>query len=134
VYSAIVVVDPTVASVEFAANMQHMVEQIKADVLPATSHLENAELIAWANRIFVNASIDHVWFVLNRVQSREEEQYLRQRLGEKGIEPIGVIYQVPSISLAWLKGQPIEANDALKEAGKILNTLENAEEMVKERG
>jgi CO dehydrogenase nickel-insertion accessory protein CooC1 len=105
--SAIMVVDPTVASVELAADMKHMVEQIKADVLPATAHLENPELIAWANKIFVEASIEDVWYVLNRVQSPDEEEYLRQRLREKGIEPVGVIYQMPSISLSWLKGIPI---------------------------
>jgi CO dehydrogenase maturation factor len=132
--SAIVVVDPTVASVEFAANMQHMVEQIKADVLPATSHLENPELIAWTNKIFVEASIDDVWFVLNRVQSVEEEEYLRQRLGEKGIEPVGAIYQAPSISLAWLKGTPIDAEDALMEVHKILDRLENTKQVERERG
>jgi CO dehydrogenase nickel-insertion accessory protein CooC1 len=130
--SAIVVVDPTIASVELAASMKHMVEQIKADVLPATSHLENPELIAWANKIFVEASIDEVWFVLNRVQSAEEEKYLRQRLEEKGIEPVGVIHQAPSISLAWLKGMPIDAEDAIIEVHRIVDKLENAERVISE--
>jgi CO dehydrogenase maturation factor len=132
--SAILVVDPTVASVEFAANMKHMVEQIKADVLPATAHLENPELIAWANKIFTEAYIQDVWFVLNRIQGPEEEEYLRQRLREKGIEPVGVIYQTPSISLAWLKGLPIRSDDALMEAQEILTRLENAEQVTRERG
>ncbi|MBN2116442.1 MAG: P-loop NTPase [Anaerolineales bacterium] len=126
--AAIVVVDPTIASIELAASMKQMVEQIKADVLPATAHLENPDLVAWANKIFVEASIDQLWFVLNRVQNAEEEEYLRQRLKEKGIEPIGVIRQMPSISYAWLKGTPIEANDALMEVQNILGRLENAEQ------
>jgi CO dehydrogenase maturation factor len=130
--SAIVVIDPTIASVELAASMKHMVEQIKADVLPATSHLESPELIAWANKIFVEASIDDVWFVLNRVHSVEEEEYLRQRLGEKGIEPVGAIYQAPSISLAWLKGTPIDAEDAIIEVHSIVDKLENAERVISE--
>jgi CO dehydrogenase nickel-insertion accessory protein CooC1 len=132
--SAIIIVDPTVASVELAANIKHMVEQIKADVLPATAHLENPELIAWANKIFIEAYIQDVWFVLNRVQSAEEEEFLRQRLGEKGIEPVGVIYQAPSISLAWLKGLPIRSDDALMEAQKTLTRLEDAEQVTRERG
>ena len=132
--SAIVIVDPTVASVELAANMKHMVEQIKADVLPATAHLESPELIAWANKIFIEAYIEDVWFVLNRVQSAEEEEYLRQRLGEKGIEPVGVIYQASSISLSWLKGMPIRSDDALMEVQKILNRLENIAQVTRERG
>jgi CO dehydrogenase maturation factor len=130
--SAIVVVDPTVASIELAASMQHMVEQIKADVLPATSHLGSPELIAWANKIFIEASIDDVWFVLNRVQSAEEEEYLRHKLGEKSIEPVAVIHQTPSISLAWLKGMPIEAEDAIIEIHKIVDRFENAEQVISE--
>ncbi|MBN1453977.1 MAG: P-loop NTPase [Anaerolineales bacterium] len=131
--SAIVVVDPTVASVELAANMKHMVEQIKADVLPATAHLANPELIAWANKLFIEAYIEDVWFVLNRIQGAEEEEYLRQRLEEKGIEPVGVIYQAPSISLSWLKGMPIKSDDALIEVQKILDRLENVDQVVRER-
>ena len=123
---AIVVVDPTVASVELAADMKHMVKQIKADVLPATAHLENPELIAWANKIFVDAYIQDVWFVLNRIQSAGEEEYLRQKLIEKGIEPLGVISLVPSISLSWLKGSHINSNEAQAEAHTILDRLGEA--------
>jgi CO dehydrogenase maturation factor len=132
--SAIMVVDPTVASVELAADMKHMVEQIKADVLPATAHLENPELIAWANKIFVEASIEDVWFVLNRVQSSDEEEYLRQRLREKGIEPVGVIRQTPSISLSWLKGIPIGEDEALIDAQNVLDKLEDVERVVRNPG
>jgi CO dehydrogenase maturation factor len=131
--SAILVVDPTVASVELAANMKYMVEQIKADVLPATAHLESPELIAWANKLFIEAYIQDAWFVLNRVQDTQEEEYLRQRLEEKGIEPIGVIYHSSSISLSWLKGMPIRSDDALMEAQKILDRLENVERVARER-
>lgn len=132
--SAIMVVDPTAASVELAADMKHMVEQIKADVLPATAHLENPELIAWANKIFIEASIEDVWFVLNRVQSSDEEEYLRQRLREKGIEPVGVIRQTPSISLAWLKGIPIAADETLIAAQNILDRLEGAKQVTRSIG
>jgi CO dehydrogenase maturation factor len=123
---AIVVVDPTATSMEMAANMKHMLEQIQADVLPATAHLKSPELIAWANKIFTEACIEDIWFVLNRVQGAEEEEYLRLGLSEKGIEPIGVIHQHPSISRSWLKGTPIEAGEAMLEVQKILDKLEDA--------
>jgi len=123
---AIVVIDPTTVSVELAANMKHMLEQIQADVLPATAHLKNPELIAWANKIFTEARIEDVWFVLNRVQTAAEEEYLRQRLSEKGITPVGVIHQDPSISLSWLKGTPMKADGALLEVHIILDRLEDA--------
>jgi CO dehydrogenase maturation factor len=123
---AIVVVDPTAISVEMAANMKQMVEQIQADVLPATAHLKNPELIALTNKIFTEASIEDIWFVLNRVQGAEEEEYLRQGLGKKGIEPIGVIHQHPSISRSWLKGMPLKAGEAMLEVKKFLDKFEDA--------
>lgn len=124
--SAIVVVDPTIASVELAADMKNMVEQIQADVLPATAHLESIKLIAWANNLFVEAYIQDVWFVLNRIHSAEEEEYLRKKLGEKEIKPVGAIYQAPSISISWLKGMPIRSDDALMETQNIVERAENA--------
>lgn len=123
---AIVVVDPTTVSVEMAANMKHMFEKIQADILPATAHLKSPELIAWANKVFTEARIEDIWFVLNRVQSAEEEDYLRQRLSEKGIDPIGVIHLDPSISRSWLKGTPINSDEAMLEVQKILGKLEDA--------
>lgn len=118
------VVDPTNASIEMAANLKHMVEQIQADVLPATAHLKDPDLIAWANKIFTEANIENIWFVLNRVQGVEEETYLRQKLEEKGITPVGVIRQDPTISLSWLKGMPIKSEGAMFEVQNILNRLE----------
>ena len=125
--AAVVVVDPTVASVELAANMKHMVAQIQADVLPATAHLEDPQLVAWANKIYVEAPIEDIWFVLNRVQDGEEEEYLRRKLEDRGIQPVGVIRQAPSISLSWLKGTPMKPEAALVEARRILERLERPE-------
>jgi len=130
---AIVVVDPTSISVELAANMKQMLAQIQADVLPATAHLKSPELIAWANKIFTEARIENVWFVLNRTESAEEEEYLRQRLSEKGIEPIGVIHLDHSISSSWLKGTPIKSDKAMLEVQKILERLENLEQIERDR-
>jgi len=68
---AVVVVDPTVAAVEMAANMKDMVRQIKEGVLPATDHLESPELVEWANKIFDQARIKDVSIVLNNVRDEE---------------------------------------------------------------
>jgi CO dehydrogenase maturation factor len=124
---AIVVVDPTATSVEMAANMKHMLEQIQADVLPATAHLQDPILISWANKIFTEARIENLWFVLNRIQNAEEEEYLCQELSRKGIKPIGVVHQDPSISHSWLMGIPMKSKEAMLEVHKILDKLENAE-------
>ena len=124
---AIVVVDPTTTSVEMAVHMKRMVDLIRAGALPATRHLESPELVAWANRIFTSAAIKDVVFVLNRILSEEMEGYLRQKLVEKGIDPIGVIHEDVSICTAWLIGVPIRATEAKDEAGRIIEQLEALE-------
>ena len=124
---AVVVVDPTVAAVEMAANMKDMVRQIKDGVLPATDHLESPELVEWANKIFGQARIKDVLIVLNNVQDEETGEYLQSRLAEKGIEPVGVIHAQTAISISWLKGLPIEAPNMQEEVSRIVDAIEAAE-------
>ncbi len=125
---AVVVVDPTVAAVEMAANMKDMVRQIKDGILPATDHLESPELVEWANKIFGQARIKDVLIILNKVQDDETEEYLQSRLAEKGIEPIGIIHAQTAISISWLKGLPIEVLNTQKELNRIVDAMEAAEE------
>jgi CO dehydrogenase nickel-insertion accessory protein CooC1 len=110
-----------------AANMKDMVEQIKADVLPATAHLETDELVFWANKIFTESKIQEVFCILNQVQDPEVEEYLRAKLVQHGIEPIGAIYRDDAISLSWLKGLPIEKVRANKVISNVIAKLEKFE-------
>jgi CO dehydrogenase maturation factor len=123
----IVVIDPTTAAIEMAFNMQDMVEQIKADVLPATSHLETDEMVFWANKYFTESTIQNVFFILNQIQSAEMEGYIRERLAEHDIQPLGVIYREDGISTSWLKGLPIEATQAVEEIKNVVAKLEQFE-------
>ncbi|MCK4801257.1 MAG: P-loop NTPase, partial [Anaerolineales bacterium] len=83
---AIVVIDPTIASVEIASDMRAMIDQIKADVLPATAHLESPELVAVANKLYTDAKIKDVFFVMNKIPDKETEKYLREKLAQKDID------------------------------------------------
>jgi CO dehydrogenase nickel-insertion accessory protein CooC1 len=127
---AIVVVDPTLAAIEMASDMCDMVARLKAMELPATMHLENPELVALANRIFIEARINGVLSVLNKVQNIEIENYLRKELSARSIEPIGIIYEDPSMSITWLKGKPLSGREAKQEAQKIVKALETSEALV----
>jgi CO dehydrogenase nickel-insertion accessory protein CooC1 len=101
-----------------------MVAQIKQDILPATAHLESPEMVALANRIFTDASIEALFVVLNKVPSWEVEDYLRDQLANHGLKPLGVIYEDASIPLAWLKGQPVYSQSALCDAQIVVGKLE----------
>jgi CO dehydrogenase nickel-insertion accessory protein CooC1 len=120
----IVVIDSTTAAVQMAVNMRDTVNQLKAGGKPATAHLETPELIEWANKLYREAQIKEVLFVLNKVRDEETELYLRHKLAAHEIEPIGVIYDDPAVSLAWLKGEVVGATAVKTEMTKIINALE----------
>jgi CO dehydrogenase maturation factor len=123
---AVVVVDPTTASIQMAIDMQRMVEQVKAGELPATQHLESPEQVEMANSIFLNAPIQGVLFVLNRVTSRQMEDYLRGKLREHGLKPLGVIDADPSVAMAWLTGSKLNSTQTRQEVENVVNELERA--------
>jgi CO dehydrogenase nickel-insertion accessory protein CooC1 len=131
---ALVIVDPTRAAVEMAANMRDMFRQMKAGFLPATSHLSDPDLIEVANRTFREARIKGIHFILNKVEDEATEIYLRERLREKAIAPIGVIHRDPTISLAWLRGMPLDATTTATDVQRIVEELEHAEQSFREGG
>jgi CO dehydrogenase maturation factor len=125
---AIVVVDPTNAGLQMAIDMKDMVGQIQSGALPATRHLADPELVEMAEKVFREARIKGVLFVLNKVRDEEAQSYLKGKLKENGIEPIGMVHADDSIEMAWLTGTPLEQTDAKKEAQRIVEKLEAAEE------
>jgi CO dehydrogenase nickel-insertion accessory protein CooC1 len=123
----IVLIDPTTASVEMAANMRDTVHQIKNGYLPATQHLEDPVLVAMANKIFTETKIKDALFVLNKIKNKEIENYLLKKLTEKDIQPIGMIHEYPAISISWLKGTPLDIPDARDDMQRIVEKLEAVE-------
>jgi CO dehydrogenase nickel-insertion accessory protein CooC1 len=121
---ALVIVDPTRAAIEMAANMRDMFDQVKAGFLPATAHLGSPDLIEMANKTFREARIKGILFVLNKVEDQATESYLREQLGEKGIRPIGVIHRDRGISLSWLKGMPLDVTKTARDVEEIIEKLE----------
>ena len=127
---AIVVVDPTLAAIEIGSDMRNMVDRVKAKELPATMHLESPELVALANRFFLDAIIKGVLCVLNKIQNAEMENYLQMKLMARCIKPIGIIHEDASISIAWLRGMPLDREKSKQEVDNIVKGLETAEALV----
>jgi CO dehydrogenase nickel-insertion accessory protein CooC1 len=124
---AIVIVDPTVAAVEMAVNMRDMIDQIKNGKLPATQHLENLSLVAIANQMFSEAKIKGALIILNKIQNKEIENYLKVKLDERGIHPIGIIHEHPTVAFSWLKGIPLVIPEADEDLHRIVEELEAIE-------
>jgi CO dehydrogenase maturation factor len=124
----IVVVDPTTAAIQMAIHMRDMVNQLKAGALPATAHLEHPALVELVNQLYREARIKGVLFILNRIRDEETERYMRDKLAEQGIEPIGIIYDDPALSAAWLKGESLTKAAYDPAVEKIVEELEKSEE------
>lgn len=129
----IVVVDPTLAAIEMASNMCDMVGRMRSFELPATMHLDDPDLIALANRIFIESKIQGVLTILNKVPDDETESYLRRELKIRNIEPIGVIYDDPELSMKWLKGESLLGDAIEKEVYRIVQALESRSSVMNER-
>jgi CO dehydrogenase nickel-insertion accessory protein CooC1 len=127
---AIMIVDPTVAAIEMAANMKDIVNEIKTGRLPATHHLDNPDLIAIANQQYLEAKIKGVMYLTNKVDCVETEAYLYAKLAEHGIQPAAVIDTDPEISISWLKGTPILGHKSQAEIMRFIEKLQEAEEQM----
>lgn len=123
---AVVVVDPTQASLQMAVHMRDMVRAIQAGGLPATRHLDAPDLVAIANRLYREARIREAVFVLNKVTDEASESYMREVLAEAAIVPLGVVYDDPSVARAWLRGEPIDGGEggAAADVAKFARALE----------
>ncbi|MEX1276695.1 MAG: P-loop NTPase [Bacteroidota bacterium] len=124
---ALVVVDPSVAALMMAVRMKHTVELMKAGQRPATGHLDNPQLVDFANRLFRQARIQDVRVILNRVNGAPTESYLRRELLKERIEPIGVLPENHRIAEAWLKGNSLIVENiglgGIVDALEVMNTM-----------
>ncbi len=120
----VVVVDPTKAAIRMAIHMKKMVEQIKAGIPPATKHLQNPELVAFAEKNFRESKIEDVLVVLNKIKDEDMERYLRKELSKADIEPIGALPEDPAITLNWLEGSQLEGLGVHGNMQDIIGTLE----------
>jgi CO dehydrogenase nickel-insertion accessory protein CooC1 len=111
-----------------AVNLTDMVNQIKAGELPATKHLESPELVEIANRLFARSKVKGVLVVLNKIKDKETEKYITTKLAERGIKPIGIIHEDPSITMSWLKGTSLNGAKTKEDTDRIIGELEAAEE------
>ena len=125
----IVVVDPTIAAIEMAANMENMVERIKAGELPATQHLESLDLVSIANRLYQQARVKGVLAVMNKIENSEMENYMRIELINRGVKPFCTIHVDHDISESWLRGFPLKSWANKLEAHKIVGELEAIQEV-----
>ena len=65
--------------------------------------------------------------VLNKIADEETERFLRARLAQSGIDPIGVVRHHRSVTVSWLRGRVLdtrEAQDEVRMAALKLDALD----------
>jgi CO dehydrogenase maturation factor len=127
---ALVIVDPTQASIRMAADTKTMVDRIRAGALPATRHLESPRLVELAHGLYRRSRIRGVLCILNKIPDEETESFLRARLAEYGIDPIGAVRDHRSVTTAWLRGETLDAGAARDEVLAVARVLEASEARV----
>jgi CO dehydrogenase nickel-insertion accessory protein CooC1 len=122
---AIMVADPTGASIRMAAEMKAIVRQLAAGARPATDHLGDPALVELANRLYRDCAIRGVSFILNKVDSDETERTLRGELDKREVTPAGVLPYDAAVSRAWLLETPLSGARTM-DARRIADRLEAA--------
>jgi CO dehydrogenase nickel-insertion accessory protein CooC1 len=121
---ALVVVDPTTASLHMAVHLEEMVRKIRDGIPPATAHLTDTRLADLARRQFRESRVQGVAAVLNRVPDREAETYMRHRLQELGGPPvIGSFPEERTLQGQWLRGEEVGDEGMAPAARSILKAL-----------
>jgi CO dehydrogenase nickel-insertion accessory protein CooC1 len=123
---AVVVVDPTTASLHMAVHLKKMVEKIRQGVLPPTAHLADPELAELARRQFTESRIQGVVAILNRIPDSEVEAYVRGKLEALGGPRVmGVLPELRTLQSQWLRGEEVEASGLNHEIRSIARTMES---------
>jgi hypothetical protein len=52
------------------------------------------------------------------------EKYMRKKLAEKGLEPLGVIHDDPAIATSWLEGKSLDGMKTREDVERLVEKLE----------
>lgn len=109
---ALVVVDPTTASLQMAIHFDQMVRKLRRGALPATAHLEDPDLVEEARRQFRQSRVQGVAAILNRIPDTETEAFVRERLHKMGgPRVLGALPEDRSIQRQWLRGDEVRSQE-----------------------
>lgn len=122
----VVIIDPTMTAVQMAIHMQEIVNQLQKGELPVAPYSEDLGTWEMGYPLVQETKLPRVAFILNKVQDDLTEEFLRDKLAEYGIEPLGVIHNALALSMAGLMGEPLIKSPAHLEADWIIKALETA--------
>jgi CO dehydrogenase maturation factor len=120
----LVVVDPSTAAIQMAIHMQNLLHKVRQGVPPATSHMDDPDLIELATMLFRRSNVRGPLGILNRIRDLEEEALLRAALEDKGIQLVGCLQEDSQVRKSWLRGQPLPDGYAQRELQQVITAME----------
>jgi len=116
----VAIVDLEAGVEHFGRGVETSVDCVLVVVEPSVDSLEVAKRIKeLANQI----QIADVWAILNKITSEEIADRLTAHLNKEGISVIGSIRQSPEIFESCLEGRPLQEHGVATEVDKILDFL-----------
>ena len=116
----VAIVDLEAGVEHFGRGVETSVDCVLVVVEPSVDSLEVAKKIKeLANQI----QIGDVWAILNKITSKEIADQLTARLNKEGISVIGSIHQSPEIFESCLEGRPLKEHGLAADISKILDFL-----------
>jgi len=121
---ALVAVDPTSAALQMAGDFLATFEQMRQGALPATRHLDRAELVEIALRLYRGSRLRSVSAVLSRIGDDAQERYLRARLGALQVPVLGSMPEDHRVQEQWLHGGRLRSPRLASAATALARRLE----------
>jgi CO dehydrogenase maturation factor len=116
----IVIVDMEAGIEHFGRGVETSIDTVLVVVEPS---LESLELAAKVKHLATGAGVGSTWALLNKVTSDELAQKLRKELDGRGLEVIGILHQHPEVCEACLEGHKVDGETARREIAQIVDRL-----------
>jgi CO dehydrogenase maturation factor len=116
-----------VAVVDMEAGVEHFGRGIETNIDKVLSvvepSFESLELAIKVKELAAGAGVRNSWAILNKINSDRVETRLKDELGRRGIEVIGVIRYDPQVAEACLEGQKLGDGAASEDIRKVIDAL-----------
>jgi len=100
-----------IAIVDMEAGVEHFGRGVETSIdnvlIVVEPSLESIELAARVKGLAAGAGVNHAWAVLNKIGSYDIALRLKEELGKRGVQVIGLVYYQPEIFEACLQGHKL---------------------------
>lgn len=116
----VAIVDMEAGVEHFGRGVETSIDRILVIVEPS---FESLELAFKVKQLAAGAGVSDTWAILNKISSEKIAIRLKDELGKRGIEVIGMVHHNPKIFEACLEGHRLDEGIASKEVSGIVETV-----------